>query len=64
VNGSVKTGIKCQQSFSFDLSYLLTYLIETLSESTCKQELLGLSQICQHNKMHNRPEYYAGIMLA
>ena len=26
--------------------------------------LIGLRQICQHNKKHNRTEYYAGIILA
>ena len=25
---------------------------------------IGLRQICQHNKKHNRPEHYASIMLA
>jgi len=26
--------------------------------------LVGLRQICQHNKKYNRLEYYAGTMLA
>ena len=35
------------------------------SDDPCHVELsVGLHQICQHNKKHNRPEYYAGIMLA
>jgi len=50
------------------LQYLMTAFLESISilkkiSSIAWYLLLGLRQICQHNKKQNRPEYYAGIML-